>query len=65
MQYDNLHDLIYNSSSTRKYFLSLPVEMQMSLHKHSDYIHTSHELHQMVGVIENYEYHCKLSDGKI
>lgn len=65
MRYDNLHDLIYNSSSTRKYFLSLPVEMQMSLHKHNDYIHTAQELHYMVGVIENYEYHCKLSDGKI
>ncbi len=65
MRYDTLHDLINSSSSTRRYFLSLPVEMQMSLHEHNTYIHTAEELHHTVGVIENYEYHCKLSDRKI
>ncbi|MBQ8648785.1 MAG: hypothetical protein IJ470_01790 [Clostridia bacterium] len=63
MRYSNLHDLINSSSSTRKYFLSLPVNMQISLHEHNDYIHTAAELHRMAGIIENYEHHCKLSDG--
>lgn len=62
MRYNNLHDMINSSSSTRRYFLSLPVEMQISLHKHNDYIHTAEELHRKVSVIENFEYHLKLSN---
>ena len=65
MKYDDLHDLIKHSSSTRLYFLSLPVSMQISLHKFNYDIHTAEELRQKVNVIENYEYHCKLSEGKI
>lgn len=64
MKYNNLNDLINSSSSTRKYFLSLPVDMQMSLHEHNDYIHTAQELHRKVEMIENYKHHCKLSDGE-
>lgn len=65
MQYQNLNELISSSSSTRKYFLSLPVKMQISLHEHGDDIHTAQELHSKVWIIENYEYHCKLSDGEL
>lgn len=65
MQYEDLHNLLKSSSSTRKYFLSLPVETQLSLHNHNDYIHTAEELHRKISMIENYDYHCKLSDGKI
>ncbi len=56
MYYNNLQDLIYNSSSTRKYFLSLPVPMQLSLHEHNDYIHTSAGLHAYAETIEKYNH---------
>lgn len=54
MQYDNLNCLIRNSSSTRKYFLSLPIDMQLELHKHNEYIHSAQQLHCLVYSIENY-----------
>lgn len=63
MRYINLNELIKNSSSTRKYFLSLPVDMQLSLHEHNDYIHTALELRNHVSAIENYAHHVKLSNG--
>ena len=44
MRYENLHDLINNSSSTRRYFLSLPVSMQLALHERGEYIHTAQEV---------------------
>lgn len=65
MRYDNLQDLINYSSSTRRYFLSLPVNTQIALHEHNDHIHTAEELHRRVCAIENYEHHCRLSDGSI
>ena len=65
MRYDNLHDLLMASSSTRQYFLSLPVKLQLSLHQHNDYIHTAQELHLKAGMMENYERHCMISDGKL
>lgn len=45
MRYQNLHDLISHSSSSRSYFLSLPVSMQILLHDHNDAIHSAAELH--------------------
>lgn len=56
LYYNNLQDLIYNSSSSRKYFLSLPVSMQLSLHEHNDYIHTSAGLHTLADIIEKYNH---------
>lgn len=44
MRYDNLHELIFSSSSSRQYFLSLPVEIQIILHEQNDFIHTLFEL---------------------
>lgn len=37
--------MITQSRSSRKYFLSLPVEFQMRLHGQNDYIHSAHQLH--------------------
>lgn len=65
MRYNDLNDLINFSSSSRRFFLSLPVKLQISLHEFNDYIHTAEELHQKAGELENYKYHCDLSDGKI
>ena len=44
--YPNLQSLLNKSSSTRSYFLSLPVETQLLLHKHNDDIHSAQELHR-------------------
>lgn len=46
MKYQNLHALVRGSSSARRYFLSLPVEIQIAMQEHSAYIHTAAELHQ-------------------
>lgn len=53
LQYDNLQSLIRNSSSTRNYFLSLPVDMQLELHKHNEYIHSAQQLHNLAYSIKN------------
>lgn len=60
MYYENLQALIQKSSSTRQYFLSLPVDLQLSLHEQNNCIHTARELREYAAVIENYHYHVKL-----
>lgn len=55
MKYENLNQLIRESSSSRRYFLSLPVSMQFKLHEHNDYIHTADELHRRTDAIIKYE----------
>lgn len=40
----NLNELLAKSSSTRKYFISLPVWLQIKLHNVNDYIHTAEQL---------------------
>ena len=62
MRYENLNQLVRESSSTRRYFLSLPVETQIELHEHNDYIHTSAELHRRVRALENYHRQVQLSE---
>jgi hypothetical protein len=52
LKYDNLNHLVRESSSSRRYFLSLPVSMQIDLHEHNDYIHTAAELHRRVDAIK-------------
>lgn len=64
MRYDSLNELINNSRSSRKYFLSLPVDMQMALHERNAYIHTAQELRTHVFAVENYSHHIRLSGGK-
>lgn len=46
MKYNTLADMINKSSCSRKYFLSLPVEVQIELHKRNNDIHSLHELHR-------------------
>lgn len=45
IKYQNLHELIQRSSSSREYFLSLPVDTQLRLHVLNDYIYSLHQLH--------------------
>lgn len=62
MRYSNLHDLINSSQSSRKYFLSLPVETQMRLHSNGELVHSAFELHSLVGTLEKYYKAVKLSE---
>lgn len=62
MRYDNLHDLVTSSGSSRSYFLSLPVEMQLQLHEHNDYIHSAADLHSRVNLIQKHNKAVALSD---
>lgn len=45
MKYKTLQDLLFHSSSTREYFLSLPVSTQLALHEYNASIHTAADLH--------------------
>ncbi len=63
LQYTNLHDLILGSSSTRRYFLSLPTDMQMQLHEYNDLIHSAAELHAQVGLIDRYRHAVAIADS--
>ncbi len=62
MKYENLHELIRHSSSTRKYFLSLPVEMQLTMHEQNEYIHTAEELRDHVIAARDYARHVELGN---
>lgn len=55
MKYNNLQDLILHSSSTRQYFLSLPVSLQLTLHEYNHHIHTAADLHFLVNFIQKNE----------
>lgn len=52
MKYENLNQLLQKSSSSRKYFLSLPVGMQKELHNQGNYIRTAAELHRYSDMME-------------
>lgn len=64
MHYTDLQELINHSSSTRHYFLSLPVAMQVSLHEQNDYIHTAAELHMRADMLEKYQHALDISGFK-
>lgn len=51
MQYNNMTELLSESSDTRRYFLNLPQEMQIELHKFNDSVRTPRELRQRVEAI--------------
>ena len=55
LRYENLNQLVHESSSSRSFFLSLPVSMQMKLHEHNDCIHTADELHLHTDALLKYE----------
>lgn len=63
MKYENLKQLIQQSSSSRRFFLSLPVNMQMKLHEHNGYIHTAEELHRCADAILKYERQVRIIEG--
>lgn len=44
MKFTDLQEMIQISSSSRKYFLSLPVSVQMQLHEQNEFIRTQYEL---------------------
>ena len=48
MAYHNLSALLDGSPSSRSYFLSLPVKMQLQLHQREELIHTAEDLHRLV-----------------
>lgn len=62
LKYNNLNHLVRKSSSSRRYFLSLPVSMQIELHQHNDYIHTAAELHNCVDAIKAYNRQVQISE---
>lgn len=53
MHYKDLHELIQKSLSSRKFFLSLPIETQYRLHKHNAYIHSAAQLHSRLNAIQD------------
>ena len=55
MKYEHLQDLIQNSSSSRQYFLSLPVDVQMALHSQNEYIKTAAQLHKSAELVSIYQ----------
>lgn len=55
MPYQSLHELVNHSSSSRKYFLSLPVSTQLSISEYGRWIRTAAELHAYVDRMEKHE----------
>lgn len=52
MQFHDLKQLLQNSSSSRRYFLTLPVELQLEIHQYNHHIHNLHQLHQYVDYLK-------------
>lgn len=64
MRYNSLQDLIQNSSGSRRFFLSLSVPMQCSLHKYNTAVHSAAELHRLAGIVQNLEHMDALGKWK-
>lgn len=60
LKYNDLQALIQSSTSTRNYFLSLPVAVQIVLHEQNDHIHTAEELHTHAENIIKYQMHLNI-----
>ena len=45
---ENLHNLLMDDDAVRRYFISLPVRVQMTVHHENDRIHTEAELRAYV-----------------
>ena len=63
MSYKNLHELVLFSSGSRKYFLSLPVELQLLLCEQSEYIHSAFDLHSHADLTEKHQRAVVLSES--
>ena len=48
---NNLSKLLFKSTSTRRYFITLPVWLQLILHENHSYIGTAAQLHQVAGIL--------------
>ncbi len=46
--YQDLHDLLMHSDSTRQYFMALPVRVQLTVHQQNEEIKTAEALHKYV-----------------
>lgn len=62
MYYENLQTLLSGSGSSRQFFLSLPVPLQLALHEHSDLIHTAAQLHRYADTLPRYRHAIELSE---
>ena len=51
--YKNLENLLAGSSSARRYFLSLPVSLQLRLHENSSAIQTAASLRRIAPILEH------------
>ncbi len=60
MQYNNLTQLLSESSDSRRYFMNLPVEMQLELHKCNDSVRTSRELKDMVETLNREKHYSDI-----
>lgn len=65
MYYENLKGLINGSSSTRKYFLNLPVKTQMDIHKYNNQIHSANDLQLFESRLKKYNKQVALSQISI
>lgn len=55
MPYPSLHHLVAESSSARRYFFSLPPQLQSLLRAQSQQIHSAAQLHQQAEVLEKHQ----------
>lgn len=51
MMKNNLSKLLFKSTSTRRYFITLPVWLQIILHENHSYIDTAAQLHHVAGIL--------------
>lgn len=51
MKYTNLQELLAHSSTTRQFFLSLPISLQLILHDYNSSIHTAADLHLYADIL--------------
>ena len=56
MLYRDLNALLDGSSSSREYFLSLPAELQMDLHRHPTLISSAQDLRHFAGIFSRLRY---------
>ncbi|MFQ6791530.1 hypothetical protein [Thomasclavelia sp.] len=52
MYYQDLHDLINHSSSSRQYFLAQSIDDQIILHQYNHHIHSLWQLHYFIENID-------------
>ena len=48
---ENLTDLLMEDDNVRRYFISLPVRVQMPVHNENDRIHTERQLRDYVALM--------------